>query len=309
MYFESAASIASLILLGKYLEEKTKGRANDAIKKLMELGVKKARVINEQNEIIEKNLIEKDNLINKLEEAKNKLLETNKEKDLFFAIIAHDLKSPFLGFLGLTQNMAEEAGSYTAQELARIGIHLHNAATNLFDLLKNLLEWAQMQNGSMSYQPKELSLSNLIEKNVALIKERSKQKGVAVINTITEPQLVYADEKMINSALLNLLSNAVKFTLRNGTITISAKEIEDQMVEISIKDSGIGMSKSIVEKSFELGEKTGRKGTDGELSTGLGLLLCKEFIDKNGGKIWVESEEGVGSIFYFTVLGSKYSSQ
>jgi signal transduction histidine kinase len=114
---------------------------------------------------------------------------------------------------------------------------------------------------------------------------------------------------MINSVLLNLLSNAVKFTQQNGAITVSAKETVDQMIKISVKDTGMGMPKSMVEKLFILGEKTSRQGTDGELSTGLGLLLCKEFIDKNGGKIWVESEEGTGSTFYFTVLGSKYSSQ
>jgi signal transduction histidine kinase len=106
---------------------------------------------------------------------------------------------------------------------------------------------------------------------------------------------------MINSVLLNLLLNAVKFTHRNGAITVNAKEIEDQMIEISIKDSGVGMPKRIVERLFELGTKTGRKGTEGELSTGLGLLLCKEFIDKNDGKIWVESEEGKGSTFSFTL--------
>ena len=106
---------------------------------------------------------------------------------------------------------------------------------------------------------------------------------------------------MINSVLLNLLSNAVKFTRPNKMIIVSAKVLEDQMVKISIRDSGIGMPKGMVDKLFILGEKTSRKGTDGELSTGLGLLLCKEFIGKNGGRIWAESEEGLGSTFYFTL--------
>jgi signal transduction histidine kinase len=106
---------------------------------------------------------------------------------------------------------------------------------------------------------------------------------------------------MINSVLLNLLSNAVKFTKRNGTITINSFPSENEMIGISIQDTGVGISQKIIEILFHVGEKTGRKGTDGELSTGLGLLLCKEFIDKNGGKIWVESKEGVGSTFFFTL--------
>jgi signal transduction histidine kinase len=166
-----------------------------------------------------------------------------------------------------------------------------------------------MQSGSASIVLKDILLTNMIVENVEAIKVRCELKEISLNNMVIDQIHAYADEKMINSVLLNLLSNAVKFTHRNGAITVSANETVDQMIEISIRDTGMGMPKSMVEKLFKLGEKTGRKGTDGELSTGLGLLLCKEFIDKNGGKIWVESEEGAGSTFYFTVLGSKYSSQ
>lgn len=229
------------------------------------------------------------------------LTKRNAEKDKFLSIIAHDLKSPFLGFLGLTQDINKNASNISVQELTQMGMTMYQATDNLFKLLQNLLEWAQMQKGSMSFQPKEFSLSELITENVQTMKKRSEQKEVAIINTVVGSFKAYADEKMIKSVLLNLLSNAVKFTQRNGAVTISVTMSKNQIIEISIGDTGIGMPKNLVEKLFEVGEKTGRKGTEGELSTGLGLLLCKEFVEKNGGKIWVDSEEGKGSIFYFTL--------
>jgi signal transduction histidine kinase len=229
------------------------------------------------------------------------LEKVNNQKDKFFSIIAHDLRSPFQGFLGLTKSFAQEASSYSAQEIAQLSDEMYQIANNLFNLLKNLLEWAQIQKGDISFQPKEFLLSDQIAENVEVIKKRSQQKGISISNMITDIFSVYADKNMTNSVIINLLSNAVKFTNRNGTVTINAKEIKDQMIEVSIRDTGVGIPKSMLEKLFILGEKTGRKGTDGELSTGLGLLLCQEFVEKNGGKIWVESEEGVGSTFYFTL--------
>jgi signal transduction histidine kinase len=236
-----------------------------------------------------------------LSKLNEELEKVNNQKDKFFSIIAHDLRSPFTGFLGLTKNMVEEADSYSSEELAQASRVMYNAADNLFKLLQNLLEWAMMQSGSTSIVRIDILLSEMIATNVETIKVRSELKGISINNMAVDQIHAYADEKMVNSVLLNLLSNAVKFTPRNGAITVSAKEIEDKMIEISVRDTGIGMPKSIVEKLFILDKKIGRKGTDGELSTGLGLLLCKEFVEKNGGKIWVESEEGVGSTFYFTL--------
>ena len=240
-----------------------------------------------------------------IQQQNKQLQELNSTKDKFFSIIAHDLKSPFLGFLGLTQTIAEDADKLSVKELVQLGSAMHQAADNLFKLLQNLLEWARLQSGSISLVPKDISLSDLIAENVETIKKSCEVKGISLNNIVTDRIHAYADEKMINSVLLNLLSNAVKFTSRNGTITVSAKEIQDQMIEVSISDKGVGMPKSMMENMFKIGEKTGRKGTDGELSTGLGLMLCKEFVEKNGGNIRVESEEGKGSTFYFTLPLSK----
>jgi PAS domain S-box-containing protein len=233
---------------------------------------------------------------------KNKQLqELNDTKDKFFSIIAHDLKSPFLGFLGLTQDIIKSASNISVQELSQLGKTMNETADNLFKLLQNLLEWAQLQSGSGKIVLKDILLTDMIAENVEMTKSRSEQKGISIINMVTNPINAYADEKMINSVLMNLLSNAIKFTHQNGAVTISAKKTENQMIEISIRDTGVGMPKNMIEKLFKVGENIGRKGTEGELSTGLGLLLCKEFVDRNGGKIWVESEEGKGSTFIFTL--------
>jgi signal transduction histidine kinase len=231
----------------------------------------------------------------------DQLVVLNSEKNKFFSIIAHDLKGPFQGFLGLTQTLAEDATNYSKEELTQLGWEMNKTASKLFILLKNLLDWAQMQKGSMSFQPAEISLHNLIANNVEAIKWRSDQKAITVNNMVTGILHVFGDNNMINSVLMNLISNAVKFTPRNGTITLKANKTSKHIVEITVSDTGVGIRNNVIEKLFKLGEKTGTEGTEGEQSTGLGLLLCKEFVEKNGGRIWVESEEGKGSTFYFTL--------
>jgi len=241
-----------------------------------------------------------DQLENLVEMRTLELTKLNLEKDKFFSIISHDLKSPFQGFLGITKAMAENASSFSVEELEKFGSEMYKTAKNLFTLLKNLLEWAQMQNGAMKYEPKEISLAGSITENVTILKKRSEQKGISIRSAVPENLSVYADEQMLNSVLLNLISNAIKFTREDGKITINAKAV-DEMIEIAVNDTGVGMPNKTMEKLFKLGEKVGSKGTEGELSTGLGLLLCKEFVEKHGGKIWAESEVGKGSTFYFTL--------
>lgn len=225
-------------------------------------------------------------------------------KDKFFSIIAHDLRSPFQGFLGLAQIITEQAGKITAEELSSLGSNLYKTADNLFTLLKNLLEWAQMQRGVLNYEPALIVIKDLIDVSVEAVKRRIEQKDITVDTSGVKPLSVYADSKMVNSVLLNLISNSVKFTGMNGAITIKTDEV-DNMIQISVADTGVGIAPDRLEKLFLVGEKIGTKGTEGELSTGLGLILCKEFIDLHGGKIWVHSTVGKGSIFYFTLPAVK----
>ena len=238
---------------------------------------------------------------NEIKSKNQQLQKTNSEKDKFFSIIAHDLRSPFSGFLNLTELMAEGSEDFSKVELTDFSKALHDSASTVYKLLENLLEWAQMQKGTISFAPGELSLAEVVSFGIDTINQRALQKGITLINEILETQQVYADEKMINTVLRNFLSNAVKFTKRDGRIVVRSKKIDAEMIQISVQDTGVGMAEKDVNRLFKMEEKVSSKGTDGEPSTGLGLLLCKEFVEKNGGKVWAESTKGEGSIFYFTV--------
>jgi len=236
-----------------------------------------------------------------IREQNNQLHALNATKDKFFSIIAHDLISPFQGFIGITQIMAEDIESLSNIEISSLSKELNENAKNLFKLLSNLLEWARMQQGTVSFNPEDIVLSEVVSHNIDTIIKRGEQKGIDIILEFPQNHSVFADEAMLNTVLRNLLSNAVKFTKRGGKIKISSGEAENNMIEISVKDNGIGMPGSLSEKLFKIEEKVGRNGTEGEPSTGLGLLLCKEFVEKNGGRLWFESCENTGSTFYFTL--------
>ncbi|MEI6089146.1 MAG: PAS domain S-box protein [bacterium] len=233
------------------------------------------------------------------------LIKINAEKDKFFSIIAHDMRGPFNGFLGFTQIMAEELPNMTMTEIQKMADLMRKSATNLYRLLGNLLEWSLMQQGLIPFNPEVVKLLPIIDDSTATIIEPAKSKGIGINYDIPLDVVVFADRNMIQTIIRNLVSNAVKFTPKGGQITISAKYSDDQSVEISIKDTGIGMSPKILNNLFLSDVNTNRKGTEGELSTGLGLMLCKEFIEKHGGKLCVESEVGKGSNFYFILKTKK----
>lgn len=223
------------------------------------------------------------------------------EKDKFFSIIAHDLRSPFSSFLGLTQIMAEELPNLTLGEVQKIAMSMKDSATNLYDLLENLLQWAQIQKRDISFHPEPVSVDSAIGEIVRIMEKPAKMKGIEILLNVPENLIVEADRNMLQSVLRNLVSNAVKFTKKDGKINVSARVASLQQVEITVQDTGIGMSQDLVGNLFRLDVKTNRKGTEGEASTGLGLILCKEFVEKHGGKIRVESEEGQGSTFSFAI--------
>lgn len=222
-------------------------------------------------------------------------------KDKFFSIIAHDLRSPFNGFLGLTQIMAEELPSLTMSEIQKIAVGLRDSATNLFRLLENLLSWSRMQQGLIPFHPEIALLLPIVEESVEMLHDVAKNKGIELAYDIQDDLSVFADSNLLQTVIRNLVSNAIKFTPFGGSVQVSAKANQAGEVEISIKDSGIGISASMIGDLFRLDSKAGRKGTAGEPSTGLGLLLCKEFVGIHGGTIWVKSEEGKGSVFTFTI--------
>ena len=201
----------------------------------------------------------------------------------------------------LTQILAEELPSLKMDELKEISVSLLKSASNLFRLLENLFQWASMSQGIMVFNPKVIQLELIIDESLDMIRESAKSKDIEIVKEISPNLSVYADTNMFHSVVRNLVSNAVKFTKRGGKISISAWATDAKTIKIAVKDSGIGMSPDMIADLFRLDVKTNRIGTEGESSTGLGLLLCKDFIEKNMGKLWVESEVDKGSTFYFTI--------
>jgi PAS domain S-box-containing protein len=233
---------------------------------------------------------------------KNELLQIiNSEKDKFFSILAHDLRGPLSAFVSATQIIAEEIQTMGIEEIKEITLSMKTSATNIYSLLENLLEWSRLRRGVMDFIPEKINLKKKIEECVAVLSESARKKGIEILISIPEVIDVLADSHMFDTVIRNLISNAIKFTPVGGKVTLTAGYIEDHIVEIKISDSGIGMTPELKDKLFLLNEKTSRKGTEGEPSTGLGLLLCKEFIEKHNGKIRVESEVGKGSTFSFTI--------
>lgn len=249
-------------------------------------------LITTQDELISRNV--------ELEIAKSKLEQSILEKDKFFSIIAHDLKAPFTGFLGLTKIITENFSDLSLREINEYANSLKISADNIFKLLENLLQWSRIQRGMVQLNPEIVQVNQIVMMNVSLLDANLNKKNISIQNNINEDVYVSADLNMLNTIFRNLLSNAVKFTPHDGTISFNTKE-DNGLITICVKDSGIGMPKELLDNLFVLGAKTSREGTDNESSTGLGLLLCKEYAEMNGGRIYAESEEGKGSTFCFTL--------
>jgi len=229
------------------------------------------------------------------------LLKLNAEKDKFFSIIAHDLRGPFNAFLGFTKMMAEELDTLSSDQLQKIALSMRKSATNLFSLLENLLEWSRIRRGVTSFEPAVSTLLALIEESLIPVGELADKKGIEIVFDINDDCNVFADRYMLSTIMRNLVTNAIKFTPGGGKISIVTKPMTGHLVEISVRDNGMGMNEKMVENLFRLDEQTNRKGTEGEPTTGLGLLICKEFVEKHGGNLWAQSEEGKGSTFYFSL--------
>ena len=229
------------------------------------------------------------------------LQKINAEKDKFFSIIAHDLRSPLGGFMRLTELLSDDNQDFTPEEIKDITLTLSRSSRNIFNLLENLLEWSLMQQGKIPFKPQILVLQDVISDCVKIFAESAGNKFIDITVNVDKGMKAFADKNMLQTVIRNLVSNAIKFTGRGGKVTISATTDENNKTVIAVKDTGIGMSIEMVEDIFRLDGNTNRAGTEGESSTGLGLLLCKEFVEKNGGILGAKSEPGLGSIFYFTI--------
>jgi len=226
---------------------------------------------------------------------------SNAEKEKFFSIIAHDLRSPFNSFLGLTNLMAEELNNMTLDQIQKLAVSMKNLAGSVNRLLENLLNWSRVKRGLFPFQPRTISVSDLLGTCSETCVEMAKNKSITMNINFPDDLSVNADVDMLQMILRNLVSNAIKYTKPGGNVTVLAERTGHGKTIFSVRDSGIGMNKKIIDSLFRIDIKTNRKGTEGEPSTGLGLLLCKEFIDRHDGRIWVESQEGIGTTFFFEI--------
>ncbi len=228
------------------------------------------------------------------------LRELNGMKDKFFSIIAHDLKNPFNTLIFLSELLVDEVRNYSIDEIEKYAQTLYRASKQGYRLLENLLEWSRSQTGRIAFSPQRVHLKNIIPESFAVLENHAKNKQITISPEIPEDTLAFADIKMLATIIRNLVSNALKFTERGGEVTICVKGAENY-VEISVSDTGMGIQEEDIQKLFRIDTHHSTSGTDQERGTGLGLILCKEFVEKHNGKIWVESEVGKGSHFMFTL--------
>lgn len=235
--------------------------------------------------------------------AKDKILALNASKDKFFSIIAHDLRNPAFALKFLLQQMTTKYSSFTTEEVLHNLIGLGFAAENLYGLLEDLLLWSKSQWDGLNFNPEKIHLKSVIDKKIDQCKLAAENKNIEIKSTVIDDIYVNADEMMLNTVIINLLSNAIKFSHNDGEIEIAAKT-KDKQIEVSIKDSGDGITNAEINRMFEIGSGASFIGSNKEEISGLGLILCKEFSERNGGKISVESEkeEGKGSTFRFTLV-------
>jgi PAS domain S-box-containing protein len=230
-----------------------------------------------------------------------RLKELNATKDKFFSIIAHDLKSPFSTITGLSNILLEQVKDNDLDGIKEFSTYILDSSERAMDLLLNLLEWSRSQTGEIRYQPELIAVEAYIDSSIDLLINTAKQKSIALIKNISESSIrVTADKAMFSTVLRNLISNAIKFTRVGGQIMVSVSQSPDELT-IAVADNGVGIKQNQLEKLFRVDESVSTPGTQNEKGTGLGLILCKEFVEKHGGKISVESELEKGSTFSFTI--------
>ncbi len=235
-----------------------------------------------------------------LKKQKESLQELNATKDKFFSIIAHDLKSPFTGLLGFSELLIEESDTASPEALKQYYQLLYKSAKQGYDLLTSLLEWSLTQSNSIKFLPDIHNLYEIVREIINLLSNNIREKNINVHFDIDKSLMVYADTNMLKTIMRNLISNALKFTHPGGEIFIRAKTT-DEHLRIEVQDNGVGMNEKTKNKLFRVDENSSRKGTNNETGTGLGLIICKEFIQQHNGEIWVESEINKGSSFFFTL--------
>ncbi len=269
----------------KILEEKIRERTKEITEQNISLEEQKEEIVT-SNEVLRRQ--------------KDELNELNAMKDSFFSILAHDLKNPFSSLYSLSGSVVENYSSMEEEEKLTSIKKINKSSELIYKLLDNLLTWSRSQKGGIDYSPENFILSNLVQMNIDLHKIPAEKKGIQLTTAVSNKMMAYGDREMISTVLRNLINNAIKFSHKGGRVEVAIHE-KGSLVEVIVRDEGIGISKENVEKIFRIDTKYKSPGTIGEKGTGLGLILCKDFVEKNGGRIWCESGEGSGTKFYFTL--------
>jgi signal transduction histidine kinase/ligand-binding sensor domain-containing protein len=265
--------------------------------------IKQAEELNKSNTLLEERQKQIENQSEELMSQKeellemnNKLYEINASKDKFFSIIAHDLKNPFNTILGLSELLKDEIKSGNLETIDDYSGKIYSSTIQTLRLLENLLEWANSQRGKISFNPVPIKLRDIFDEEFMVLNEMAIRKNIELKSLFADNLTIIADKDMIKTILRNLISNAIKFSYRNGKVEVKAF-IDNNKVEIAVSDNGIGISKETMAKLFRIDSNLSTIGTENEKGTGLGLFLCKEFVEKHNGEIWAESESGKGSVF------------
>lgn len=236
----------------------------------------------------------------KLKETQDALREEIATKNKFSSIIAHDLRGPLSTIHSIAKLMVEENSLFDKEEMIASLRKIAEGTSGTFYLMENLFEWSRMQTCKLCIHPEKVRLKEMIEETVSQIQIIANQKNISIENKVEDKVWVRIDKLMINTVLRNLISNAIKFTPKLGHVSISAINQEDKVV-VSVCDTGVGIAPELLPRLFSISENITTKGTENEKGSGLGLVLCKEFVEKNEGQIWVESEPGKGSEFKFSL--------
>ena len=238
--------------------------------------------------------------------SEERLRELNATKDKFFSIIAHDLKNPFNDLMGFTQLLALNIDKYDKPKIEQFTQIIHQSSKLAYNLLENLLDWSRSQTGTLKYNPEKISINQLVDENINLLESTAKNKNIRIFSELDKEVYAQADKNMIRTVLRNLISNGIKYTNQGGYINIRSF-CDNHICEISVADNGIGISAENIDKIFKIDESFSTIGTEREKGTGLGLILCKEFVEKNGGRLRVKSEPEKGSAFSFTLPLPSYN--
>jgi len=305
-YFQNKTIRAQTIKMKKLIVELSKYN-----KRLEKAVTQRTKVISKQKEELKKSLEEKVDINKYLKTTNKKLIESelklkrlNATKDKFFSIISHDLKNPFASLLSISEFIVKNYKNTNEEDRIEILQKINMSANQIYSLLDNLLTWSSLQKGHIKINRIQFDISKVIKESINLYQVAAEKKGINIIVNIHNNMSVYADREMLSAIIRNFINNAIKFSNSDDVIEIKTKKI-NSYIEIIVSDSGIGIPEEDLKKLFRTDARLKTKGTSGEKGTGLGLILCKEFIEKNGGSIKVESKINTGSNFIICIPVNK----